>query len=184
MTDNGLAALAAAMHKRLAIHGRYTPKCICNFDAAAILGERGVFLPDGLGRESCDPPCGDCCREHPHWSHVHSDQFGARPPTVRETLERLGLPQTTGRIPPEIVHPAPFADDNPALVEAIRQIALLNAEIATLRAALERVEDICKPLSIGMNGPRWMQNPLVGGGSKEMIWRICDAALAAAKETP
>ena len=125
MTDNGLAALAAAMHKRLAIHGRYTPKCICNFDAAAILGERGVFLPDGLGRESCDPPCGDCCREHPHWSHVHSDQFGARPPTVRETLERLGLPQTTGRIPPEIVHPAPFADDNP------------YATIATLRAALD-----------------------------------------------
>ena len=36
------------------------------------------------------------------------------PPSVRESLERLGLPQTKGRIPPEIVHPAPFEDDFPA----------------------------------------------------------------------
>ena len=33
------------------------------------------------------------------------------PPSVRESLKRLGLPQTKGRIPPEIVHPAPFEDD-------------------------------------------------------------------------
>jgi len=123
MTDNGLAALAAALIKGSYLNGSWfdhEEEC-----AAAILGERGAFLPDGLPQESCDPPCADCCREHPHWSHLHSDQFGARPPTVRETLERLGLPQTTGRIPPEIVHPAPFAEDNP------------YNTIATLRAALD-----------------------------------------------
>ena len=58
----------------------------------------------------------------------------------------------------------------------------LQKENAALRAALERIQDICKPLSVGMDGPHWMANPLVGGGSKEAIWRICAAALATAQE--
>ena len=48
MTDNGLAALAAALH---AIHPGPRPWVGGLTDeefAAAILGERGVFLPDGL----------------------------------------------------------------------------------------------------------------------------------------
>jgi len=48
MTDNGLAALAAALH---AIHPGPRPWVGGLTDdefAAAILGERGVFLPDGM----------------------------------------------------------------------------------------------------------------------------------------
>jgi len=51
MTDNGLAALAAALH---AIHPGPRPWVGGLTDeefAVAILGERGVFLPDGLDAE-------------------------------------------------------------------------------------------------------------------------------------
>jgi hypothetical protein len=52
MTDNGLAALAAAMELHFRPPdappgGSYTMETYRR-DAAAILGERGVFLPDGL----------------------------------------------------------------------------------------------------------------------------------------
>ena len=33
--------------------------------------------------------------------------------SVRDTLERMGLPQREGRIPTDIVHPSPFEDDYP-----------------------------------------------------------------------
>jgi hypothetical protein len=47
MTDNGLAALAAALHGLLC--GGLTHQLFSHDPfAAAILGERGVFLPDGL----------------------------------------------------------------------------------------------------------------------------------------
>jgi len=54
MTDNGLAALAAALHHYRGTCELWTiPEAACpidhRVDAAAILGERGVFLPEGLG---------------------------------------------------------------------------------------------------------------------------------------
>ena len=49
MTDNGLAALAAAMLKqRDRIEGVEMTPNGADYCAAAILGPRGVFLPDGL----------------------------------------------------------------------------------------------------------------------------------------
>jgi hypothetical protein len=51
MTDNGLAALAEALHREFcpekAQHPVPSPHRMCDF-GPAILGERGVFLPDGL----------------------------------------------------------------------------------------------------------------------------------------
>jgi len=49
MTDRGLAALATALHE----HGTMGSPTVamdseCLREAAAILGERGVFLPEGL----------------------------------------------------------------------------------------------------------------------------------------
>ena len=54
MTDNGHAALAAALHAQMPWrYDTYEPEdeigpINSRLDAAAILGERGVFLPDGL----------------------------------------------------------------------------------------------------------------------------------------
>jgi hypothetical protein len=51
MTDNGLAALVEALHLIRHMHGDLWPPtdaCGCKDEAAAILGPRGVFLPDGL----------------------------------------------------------------------------------------------------------------------------------------
>ena len=64
MTDNGLAALAAALHALHCgdlIHSAYRHDH--DDDAAAILGERGVFLPDGLphlGTVEHGYTCGVC----------------------------------------------------------------------------------------------------------------------------
>ena len=54
MTDNGAAALAAALHHYRGTCELWTiSEAACpidhRVDAGAILGERGVFLPDGLG---------------------------------------------------------------------------------------------------------------------------------------
>jgi len=54
MTDNGLAALAEALHRYRGTCELWTmSEASCPIDhakdAAAILGERGVFLPEGLG---------------------------------------------------------------------------------------------------------------------------------------
>jgi len=58
-----------------------------------------------------------------------------------------------------------------------------------LREALETILDICKPMSMSMSGPVWFDGGTpAGGGSRERIWRICDAALVAldakVEETP
>jgi hypothetical protein len=53
MTDNGLAALAERLHPHTCFDhpdGAHIPP-LCATRAAAILGERGVFLPDGLTGE-------------------------------------------------------------------------------------------------------------------------------------
>ena len=54
MTDNGLAALAAALHHYRGTCELWTiSEAACpidhRVDAGAILGEHGVFLPEGLG---------------------------------------------------------------------------------------------------------------------------------------
>jgi len=54
MTDNGLAALAEALHHYRGTCELWTiSEAACpidhRVDAGAILGEHGVFLPDGLG---------------------------------------------------------------------------------------------------------------------------------------
>jgi hypothetical protein len=53
MTDNGLAALAAALDQVIdgGFYYRDLYKTRPAEDAAAIIGERGVFLPDGLQGE-------------------------------------------------------------------------------------------------------------------------------------
>jgi hypothetical protein len=48
----------------------------------------------------------------------------------------------------------------------------------TLREALESIRDICKPMSMSMTGPVWFDGGTpAGGGSRERIWRIADAAV-------
>jgi hypothetical protein len=117
MTDNGLAALAAALHDLAAreavgivveneitdngitAHSRACTPADHEAFAAAILGERGVFLPDGL-------PEGPQCP----WMDTGSD-------------ERCG--QIEGHEPPHI-----FAWHR-------CRAAATDATIATLRAALD-----------------------------------------------
>jgi len=68
MTDNGLAALAAALHDEAGcVHstvpwGEVVP---CRDRAAAILGERGVFLPGGDCGHSYPACCEYACYEDP-----------------------------------------------------------------------------------------------------------------------
>jgi hypothetical protein len=64
------------------------------------------------------------------------------------------------------------------IAQANARQATAEAEVARLRAALAHIQDITKPREAAMDGPHWMKNPLVGGGSAERIWRIADAALA------
>jgi hypothetical protein len=64
MTDNGADALAAAYHNAAIMqgvgclhpskHGLAVKISDCDAMASAILGERGVFLPDGLPADSLD----------------------------------------------------------------------------------------------------------------------------------
>jgi len=56
------------------------------------------------------------------------------------------------------------------------------ADTSGLRAALEAIRDICKPMSFDMSGRAiWFEGGTpAGGGSRERIWRICDEALSGA----
>jgi hypothetical protein len=60
------------------------------------------------------------------------------------------------------------------------------ADTSGLREALAHIRDICKPMDFDMSGkPRWFDGGTpAGGGSRERIWRICDAALRGATERP
>lgn len=115
MTDNGLAALAAALqHAETPVGATYPPIGPYIARAAAILGERGVFLPDGL------------------------------PESVRDAASRLGIPATAryDDFPVDIMRPAPFFDDAEHLPPAKGtrhgpQCSEQAATIATLRAALD-----------------------------------------------
>lgn len=57
--------------------------------------------------------------------------------------------------------------------------------LATALEALATIQDICKPMSIDMSGqPVWFDGGTpAGGGSRERIWRICEAAIANALES-
>ena len=65
-----------------------------------------------------------------------------------------------------IQHPAPAP-----LREAL--------DVERLVVALREIMDITKPLSMTMSGPRWMtgDSDVFGGGNREKIWRIADAAI-------
>ena len=128
--DRGLSALAAALRSIPvpATYEEWQSRMDASYeaDAAAILGERGVFLPDGR-RES-----------------------------VRDAAIRLGLQPTDHGLPPELAPPAAFADDNPYNeIDTLRadltladttaanlhdEIRKRDEAIATLRIALERAE--------------------------------------------
>ena len=58
------------------------------------------------------------------------------------------------------------------------------APLDGLREALRTIREICKPMSMTMTGPKWFEGGTpAGGGSRERIWRICDAALRDEGET-
>ena len=58
------------------------------------------------------------------------------------------------------------------------------APLDGLREALRTIREICKPMSMTMTGPIWFEGGTpAGGGSRERIWRICDAALRDEGET-
>jgi len=97
MTDNGLAALAAALHLEECgdtvpfSHVRHTPK------AAAILGERGVFLPsvpyEGDDRTICE--CGLDMDSHAGgFALLHHDGFVAREQAATIATLRAALDGT------------------------------------------------------------------------------------------
>lgn len=46
--------------------------------------------------------------------------------------------------------------------------------------ALRRIQDIVKPTSLTMAGPRWDS---AMGGNKQRIWEICEAAIAREEAT-
>jgi hypothetical protein len=112
--DRGLDALAAALD-RVDVASGYrlssiTPPIGPTTLAAAILGERGVYLAEG-------------------W-----------PESVRDAAARLGIPARYDDLPVDIVHPAPFPDDSEPVPPAKGtrhgpQCAEQAATIAALRAA-------------------------------------------------
>jgi hypothetical protein len=70
--DNGLSALAAALHREWLLRPHRLP------EAAAILGERGVFLPNGLRSVEI----------YNHWA-VQLDDQAATIATLRAALDGL-----------------------------------------------------------------------------------------------
>ena len=60
--------------------------------------------------------------------------------------------------------------------------AATPAPLDVLTAALSRIEDICKPMSFDMSGRAvWFEGGTpAGGGSRQRIWEIAHAAIAAA----
>jgi len=60
--------------------------------------------------------------------------------------------------------------------------AAAPAPLDVLTAALSRIEDICKPMSFDMSGRAvWFEGGTpAGGGSRQRIWEIAHAAIAAA----
>ena len=53
-----------------------------------------------------------------------------------------------------------------------------TAELDKLREAIAYIQEVCKPMSMTMEGPVWFDGGTpAGGGSRERIWRICREAL-------
>lgn len=80
-----------------------------------------------------------------------------------------------------LVGNGPMQTENGDFIAVARDaIPMLIAELDAARDALAVIHEMCKPQSIDMSGtPRWFDgNTPAGGGSRERIWRICDAALA------
>jgi hypothetical protein len=166
MTDNGLAALAAALEAPLLMrgvrfYGPIPPEPLSDLDmvAAAILGERGVFLPDGLLRVEVTSDRATC-------NHI------GQAATIRDLRDKLAVDD-------EII---------PSLGERL-ETAL--ATIATLRAALDGVQAIIdEPLSVhdhtfDVDGKAPVELVRMGAEVAAEDFRgALRAALATAKETP
>ena len=120
MTDNGAAALAAALHPMSCGVWHVNGIERCKTDAAAILGERGVFLPDG-----------DCGHDPTHRERCHNydpDAVIAHALAVND--EQAATIATLN---------AAHEKTAEALVIAVQQALAAEDHIATLRAALELV---------------------------------------------
>lgn len=75
-------------------------------------------------------------------------------------------------------------DDGPLDNVSRRKAEAAEPRAEGLREALDAIREICKPMSMTMSGPIWFDGGTpAGGGSRERIWRICDAALAPEPET-
>jgi hypothetical protein len=153
MTDRGLAALAKAIHLLhhhvTIVNGQPSPDFDGEF-AAAILGERGVFLPEGLAdRDTLD---GANALGYREGYRTAQERQAATIATLRgayrEAADWITAVQSHYVLGPEA------SPEDIFMVAGERQ----EAEIATLRAALDRI---------------WRANHVVHSAS---------AALATAKE--
>jgi hypothetical protein len=168
MTDNGLAALAERLPCPDANRDEPDEGCghgLYEECAAAIIGERGVFLPDGLPQ----PP------EGTRLILAASDllgQFGTRTDDGRTIAGSWGEPNENGWYTPT------FTSHAPAIITE------QAATIATLRAALEDagyLADSAKHLTdhLASEHPDWYCEDM---DTTQHFAAKVRAALAAAKE--
>jgi len=176
MTDNGLAALAAALGDLFPHYQREKWPFTAEQAAAAILGERGVFLPDGLQDDEMDIALTAAVIANGKAATLIAEQ-AATIATLREQAGALAVEVTErGR---EI---ATLRAENERLADELSGCNSgafdLIATIATLRAALDGLEEAAREMAAAYTD---IEGDLINDRT-DLAYTALRAALATAKE--